>query len=94
MKTNKDGLTPEQLEPQADASQRVMPGYDFSLEDVVAEKASPVDMRRALQVADEFKKIGILFVPMPVLNKKDGDALCAESFKRMDILEQKAASGS
>jgi len=68
-----------------------MTGYGFSLNSVTTERASSTDLGKALQVADEFCKAGILFVPIPVLNKKDGDELCTESFKRMDILERKAS---
>ena len=32
-------------------------------------RASPSDMRKALIVVDGFKKAGILFVPVPVLNE-------------------------
>lgn len=53
-------------------------------------RADPVDMRKALKVADEFKKAGILFVSLPVLNKEDGNNLCVESFRRLDILEKQA----
>lgn len=55
-------------------------------------RANPIDMRKSLKVADEFKKAGILFVPMPVLSKKDGDELCRESFRRMGILEKQAGA--
>jgi hypothetical protein len=61
---------------------------------VGATKASPVDMRKALVFADLLKKAGVLFVPVPVLNKADGDALCTEAFRRMDLLEKQAEAGA
>ena len=56
------------------------------------QKANPVDMRKALVAADELKNAGILFVPIPVLNKKDGDELCTEAFRRLGVLEKLAES--
>lgn len=35
------------------------------------ERASPVEMRKALRLVDEMTKAGILFVPIPVLNKSE-----------------------
>lgn len=34
-------------------------------------KASPVDMRKMLEVVNSFKRCGIMFVPIPVLNYED-----------------------
>ncbi len=65
--------------------------YGFSLNSVIAERARPTDLRKSMQVVDEFCKAGILFVPIPVLNKKDGGELCTESFKRLATLERKAS---
>lgn len=35
------------------------------------DRASPVELRKALQVAQELAQAGILFVPVPVLNDAD-----------------------
>jgi len=51
-------------------------------------KASPANMRKALVVVDEFRKAGILFIPMPVLNNKDKDDLAKEACCRLDIIEK------
>ena len=57
------------------------------------ERANPADMRKSLAAADEFKKAGILFVPMPVLDKEDGRKLAIEAFRRLDVLEKVASDG-
>lgn len=35
------------------------------------KRASPVEMRRAMEIVDEFRRSGILFVAVPVLNEND-----------------------
>ncbi len=35
------------------------------------DKCSPVEMRKALELVDVFKKTGIRFVPMPVFDDED-----------------------
>lgn len=35
------------------------------------EKASPVEMRKALEIVDQYRKAGIMFVPIPVLSKDE-----------------------
>jgi hypothetical protein len=34
-------------------------------------KASPIDMRKMLDVVDVLKRAGIMFVPVPILNDED-----------------------
>jgi len=51
------------------------------------EKASPVLMRKALEVVEELKRNMILFAPMPVLNEKDKHDLYKEVERRLDLYE-------
>lgn len=53
-------------------------------------RASPVDLRRAAEMAQRFVKAGILFVPMPVLGQADHDALVAQSAERLDRMARLA----
>lgn len=49
------------------------------------EKATPVQMRKALEVVEQFKSAGILFMPIPILN--DADELYADLMRRLDVIE-------
>ncbi|MNZ97401.1 hypothetical protein D3C78_1166370 [compost metagenome] len=53
-------------------------------------RASPVDMRAALEAAHTMVKAGILFVPMPIMGVADHAALQAEMINRLNRLEQQA----
>jgi len=37
----------------------------------VIERASPVELRKALELAQQLAQAGILFVPVPVLDSQD-----------------------
>jgi len=50
-------------------------------------KATPIEMRKALQVVDALKKAGVLFVPVPILDSNDKDLLLGILEKRLDIIE-------
>lgn len=52
------------------------------------QRADPVEMRKALVAADSMRNAGILFVPMPVLNKDDYKEMITEVMRRLDVLEQ------
>ena len=59
------------------------------------DKASPIDMRKALVMVDEFKKKGILFVAIPVLNMgKDHTDLIYSVIDRLEKLEKEAEQSS
>lgn len=52
-------------------------------------KASPIEMRKALVVVDRLKKAGVLFVPVPVLNKEDHRKLMSALEHRLDVIIEK-----
>ena len=52
------------------------------------ERATPQQMRAALEIVDNFRKYGIHFVPVPVLNDDDATALAALSYQRLSDLEK------
>ena len=41
-------------------------------------KATPVQMRKSLEVVEAFKKAGLWFVPMPVIDETDFNNRAAE----------------
>lgn len=52
------------------------------------EKATPVEMRKCLVAVEAFKKAGIKFVPMPVLDDDDQDALADQMKERLEKIER------
>ena len=56
------------------------------------ERASPADLRQALDLAHHLTKIGMLFVPVPVLNRRDHAQLVEQVKSRVDTLEHMAES--
>ena len=56
-------------------------------------RASPVDLRKAIQVANVYVNAGILFVPMPVLNKDDHAAKVLEAELAIESLLTQAEKG-
>lgn len=48
------------------------------------QKASPVDMRKALEVVEVYLKAGLLFVAMPVLDAADHESLKLQSQHRLE----------
>lgn len=58
------------------------------------EKASPVDVRKAMETASALVQAGILFVPMPVRSKAEADvlkvqaqAVIGEMLREAELLE-------
>jgi len=50
------------------------------------KKASPIDLRKALEAVESFKACGILFVPIPCLDTEDHDRLVESSLIRLEKL--------
>ena len=49
-------------------------------------RASPIDMRKAMAMADGMKQMGILFVPMPCANTEEFLKLSLQSANRLEEL--------
>jgi protein tyrosine phosphatase (PTP) superfamily phosphohydrolase (DUF442 family) len=47
-------------------------------------RATPVEMRKALEVVELFKRAGVLFVAMPVRNAAEHAETVAEMQRRLD----------
>ena len=50
------------------------------------ERASPVELRKAIAMANALIEAGLSFVPVPVLDDADREALVAQAMARMDTL--------
>lgn len=53
-------------------------------------KATPVQMRKALEAVEHFRRAGIRFVPMPVVNETEHAAMVKLMMTRLRELEQRA----
>ncbi len=53
-------------------------------------RATPVQMRKALEAVDQLRKAGVLFVPIPVINEDDRYALVDQMLARLQELEDLA----
>lgn len=54
--------------------------------EIVLERPRPVEQRKSLELANNFVKCGIRFVPMPVLNDLDQEKLVNKRKKGLTIL--------
>ena len=54
------------------------------------ERASPVQLRKALELAHQFSKMGVNFVPMPVANDAEQRVLVAQALDKLAQMEQMA----
>ena len=54
------------------------------------ERASPVELRKAIAMANALAEAGLSFVPVPVLDDADREALVAQAMARMDTLASEA----
>lgn len=55
------------------------------------KRASPVQLRKALEVAHLYAKMGINFVPVPVMNEAEKNALADQAVAKLDEIERAAA---
>lgn len=51
-------------------------------------RATPVQMRKSLEIVNAFKRAGIRFVPMPVCNEDEFNARMAEMTGKLDEIER------
>lgn len=54
----------------------------------VIERASPVELRKALELAQKLAQAGVLFVPVPVLDQQDKAQMAALLHNQMDRFEK------
>lgn len=54
-------------------------------------RASPVELRKAINMAQAFVQGGIDFVAIPVLNDEDKARLVADLTRRLDAIEKESA---
>jgi hypothetical protein len=54
------------------------------------ERASPAQLRKSLELATLFTKMGIGFVPMPVANSAEYDKLAQQAMDRLAEMEIEA----
>lgn len=47
-------------------------------------RASPVDLRKSLEIANHLARIGIRFVPIPVATEEEFQTLSAELSRRLE----------
>lgn len=50
------------------------------------ERASPIELRKAMDASSLLSQAGILFVPVPVVGAEDCAKLMAEAQSRLEIL--------
>jgi hypothetical protein len=55
-------------------------------------RASPVELRKALEVANLFTKIGLGFVPVPVASSEEYDRLTQEVLRKLAEFEMAAGA--
>lgn len=53
-------------------------------------RASPVDLRKSLEIANHFAHIGIRFVPIPVATEEEFQTLAGELSRRLEQMAVEA----
>ncbi|BBR77276.1 hypothetical protein WP4S18C04_18620 [Klebsiella pneumoniae] len=53
-------------------------------------KASPVDLRNSLEIANRLALIGVRFVPIPVATEEEFQALAAELSRKLEQMAVEA----
>lgn len=53
-------------------------------------RASPVDLRKSLEIANHLSHIGIRFVPIPVATEEEFQTLAAELSRRLEQMAVEA----
>lgn len=53
-------------------------------------RASPVDLRKSLEIANHLAQIGIRFVPIPVATEAEFQTLAAELSRRLEQMAVEA----
>lgn len=56
-------------------------------------RANPVDLRRAIEMANAYVKVGILFVPIPVSGLEDFSARATEADEALERMATEAEKG-
>jgi hypothetical protein len=56
-------------------------------------KATAVQISKALEAVNAFKQAGIEFIPVPVLDDEDRVKLAEDVFRRLGIIEKQAGEG-
>ncbi len=51
------------------------------------KRATPVQMRKSLEVVETFKKAGLWFVPMPVTDENEFNTRVAEMTRKLEEIE-------
>lgn len=58
----------------------------------MVDRASPVQQRKALEIANTFTRMGVGFVPMPVANAAEFDAMMNQAIEKLASMEHEAAA--
>lgn len=56
------------------------------------KRASPVDLRKAKYLVEEFVRAGIDFVPIPVVDQNDKNELAMDLQRRLEQIEKETSN--